>query len=163
MKNSALMLALLLLLVGCAARQGGAPEEPEIDGLGVGQVMSPRDVPVGSYVLVDATEVNAEAAAAATSGEEWPRDPLEVAKRLTGPLTGRYVSIEKVDEPGERAGATTVTVIDGSFLDDSVWGVWNRLLLTRMDDGTWRITEARLAWRCYRGHQRDSFGERWCL
>jgi len=86
-----------------------------------------------------------------------------VAQRFVGPQHGRYVSIEKVDEASEFPRTTTITIVSGSYLDDSVWGVWDQLLLSRGSDGLWRIDEARRAWRCYRGHQTDSFGERRCL
>ena len=42
-------------------------------------------------------------------------------------------------------------------------GDWHRITLQRLPDGTWRLVEARRAFRCYRGHQQESFGERLCL
>ena len=151
----------VLLLTGCAARDN---TEPEVSaGLLIDSDVAARDLPVESFVLVDAGDANSLAAAAAEAGEQWPSDALAVAQRFVGPQHGRYVNIEKVDEASEFPHATTVTIISGSYLDDSVWGVWDQLLLSRGPDGLWRIDEARRAWRCYRGHQTDSFGERWCL
>ena len=150
-----------LLLAGCASMNSAQPDAQS--GVISSPDTAPRGLSVESFVLVDATDANTLAAAAAAAGEEWPSDALAVAQRFAGPQHGRYVSIEKVDEASERPNATTITVISGSFLDDSVWGVWNQLLLSRGPDGLWRIDEARRAWRCHRGHQTGFFGERWCL
>jgi hypothetical protein len=122
-----------------------------------------RDIPVESYMLADVEHVNAVVAGAAAADEEWVRDPVEVAERVVGNIHGRYYSVERVDEPSERPARTVVTVITGSYLDDSVWGTWNQVLLSRDDSGVWSVDEARRAWRCRRGHQRESFGERLCL
>lgn len=142
-----LVVMLIPLLAGCA-----------------GQVQpGPRDIPVESYTLVDVEDVNARVADAAASGEEWVRDPLEVAERVVGDIFGRYCSIERVDELTERPASTVVTLITGWYLDDSVWGTWNQVLLSRDDAGVWTVDEARRAWRCHRAHQKESFGERLCL
>lgn len=144
-----------LLLAGCAAQR---QEEPAPS-----RSIDPGDIPVESLVLVDVDDSNSAAATAAEAGEVWPLDALSVAERFVGEMSGRYLSIEKVDEPTESPKATTITIIRGGYLDDSVWGTWDQLTLSRQPDGTWRIDEARRAWRCYRGHQTDFFGERWCL
>jgi hypothetical protein len=138
---------LIPLLAGCA-----------------GQVqLGPREIPVESYVLVDVEEANARVAGAAAAGEGWVRDPLAVAETVVGESFGRYYSVERVDERTERPRSTVVTLITGDYLDDSVWGTWNQILLSRDDAGVWSADEARRAWRCWRGHQRQSFGERLCL
>jgi hypothetical protein len=142
-----LALLVLPLLAGCA---GQVPP-------------SPRDIPVESYVLVDVEGVNAEVALGAATGEEWVRDAIEVAKRVVGDIFGRYYSVERVDGPSERPTSTVVTVITGSYLDDSIWGTWNQVLLSRDETGVWSVVEARRAWRCHRAHQRESFGERLCI
>ena len=163
MKQTAIVASFALLLAGCAAHEHTEAVDPGVLLPWTYQGIAPRDVSVESFVLVDADEMNAAAAAATEAGEAWPLDPIEVARRFAEPWGGRYTSIEKSDEPSESPKATTVTVVRGGFLDDSVWGDWNQLLLLRRSDGTWHIDEARRAWRCYRGHQRESFGERWCL
>jgi len=150
-----------LIFAGCAARGGGEPVDAAAPD-GLAQV-APRDMPVESFVLVDVEDANSRTGAAAEAGEQWPFDALAVAQRFTGPDASRYLSIEKTDEMTESPNATTITLVSGGYLDDSVWGVWNQLLLSRGADGVWHIDEARRAWRCYRGHQTDSFGEQWCL
>ena len=152
MKQLAFIALCALVLAGCTARSGLRPDD-----------ISPRDIPVESFVLVEVDEANSRVAAAVAAGEEWPFDALAVAESLVGSPGGRYASIERVDAPAEVPNATTITFIAGGYLDDSVWGDWNQVLLSRMADGTWRIDEARRAWNCYRGHQTESFGERWCL
>lgn len=147
MKQTLLVIVSALVLAGCAA---------QVD-------VGPRDIPVESFELLDVKDANARATAAAAAGELWPLDALSVAERFVEWGGGRYVSIEKVDEPSESPKATTITIIRGGYLDDSIWGHWNQLFLSRQSDDTWRIDEARRAWRCYRAHQTDSFGERRCL
>jgi len=147
MKKLTVLAVSAVLLAGCAAHTE----------------IGPRDYAVDSFDLIDAEEMNSDVLAAAAAGEEWQLDALSVAQRFVKPIYGRYLSIEKVDEPSERPRTTTITIIRGSYLDDSVWGEWDQLLLSRQPEGAWLIDEARRAWRCYRGHQTESFGERWCL
>lgn len=147
MRRIALIMLTAVLLTSCAGRV-----EP-----------GPRDVPVESYVLVDVDDINARVRNAAAANEEWVRDPRAVAERFVRGVGGRYLSVERVDELTERPQSTTITIIRAKYLDDSVWGDWNQLLLSRASSGAWYVDEARRAWRCHRGHQTRAFGERLCL
>jgi len=153
---------LLVAIALCAALLSGCAGSEEFR-IPTPSDADPRGLPVESYRLVAIDEMNSAVMAAAAAGEEWPRDPLMVAWRFLEGLDGRYASVERVDEQKEWPWHTTITVIRGAWLDDSVWGVWDQLLLSRQEDGSWLIDEARRAWRCYRGHQMELFGERWCL
>ncbi len=124
--------------------------------------ISPRDLPVESFVLVETADINARIVAAVESGDDWPFDPVSVAFEFLGSMEYRYVNIEKNDDI-ESPNNTIVTIIRGGLLDDSVWGTWDQLQLSRTPKGIWHVDEARRAWRCYRGHQKDSFGKRLCL
>ena len=51
----------------------------------------------------------------------------------------------------EGADSATVVMIRDGFQDDSVRGDWHEVVFERQPDGTWRIAEARVAYRCRRG------------
>jgi len=126
------------------------------------QELSPKDLPVESYILVETLDINTRIITAAEKGEEWPNDPISIAIEYSGSLKYRYVNIEKSDNV-ESPNNTIVTIIRGGMEDDSVWGTWEQLRMTKNSEGIWLVDEARRAWRCYRGYQIDSFGKRYCL
>jgi len=125
---------------------------------------STREVPVKSWAMLEVDEFNATVAAAVDSGETWPEDPIEVVEQfIWGRIGAYYTRLEKQDNRVEGADSTVITLIRDRYADDSVRGDWHRIALNRLQDGTWRLLEARRAFRCYRGHQQDSYGERLCL
>lgn len=123
---------------------------------------APRELVVESSSEVDVTEFNAFVEAAA-AGDDWVRNPILVVMEYLHHPNAAFVEISRVDPPGESMPRTTVTVIQDGFLDDSVRGSWHEFKLDRFTDGGWRIREAQSAYRCYRGHQKDTYGARLCL
>ncbi len=122
----------------------------------------PREPVVESSTVIDVTEFNAFAEDAAAAGEKWVRNPVMVVMEYLRHPNAPMTEITRVDPPGESMPSTTITVIQDGFHDDSVRGTWHEFLLERRTDGSWRIDEARSAYRCYRGHQKDEFGARLC-
>ena len=140
-------------LVACVTVLFGAgPETP-------GEVAAPglSSLAVLSSAAVDATAYNTGLDGAVLVGETWPADPVLVVLRFLGHYNVRNLSMVKRDETGENLSATTITVIREGLLDDSVRAIWDEIRLSRTGDGTWRIAEARRAYRCWRGEQTVSY------
>ena len=112
-------------------------------------VESFRDVPFDS--------LNDRLKMAALRGESWVRDPIRIALESGNFTEARIVSIKRVYESGENPDSTHVTVVEEGYADDSVRGMWSRLTMVKLDDGTWRITEAQRAYRCRRGDHQDGY------
>jgi hypothetical protein len=150
------LLTVLLLVVACSSVKAPPVATPS-------EAASP-DAPVESSELLDVSEFNATNDEAVDSGETWPQDPIEAAdKFIWGRMSAYYTWLEKQDNRVEAADSTVITLIRDGNADDSVRGDWHRIKLNRLPDGTWRLIEARRAFRCYRGHQQDTYGERLCL
>jgi len=122
----------------------------------------PREPVVESSTVIEVTEFNAFVDDAVVAGEKWVRNPVMVVMEYLRHPNAPVTEISRVDPPGESMPTTTITVVQDGFLDDSVRGTWHEFLLERWADGGWRIDEARSAYRCYRGHQKDEFGARLC-
>ena len=145
-----------LLLAGCSSAKAPPATPPE--------AQSTREVSVESWAMLEVDEFNAKVDAAVDSGETWPEDPIEVVEQfIWGRIGAYYTRLEKQDNRVEGADSTVITLIRDRHADDSVRGDWHRIALNRLQDGTWRLSEARRAFRCYRGHQQDTYGERLCL
>lgn len=83
-------------------------------------------------------------------GAPWTGDPIAIARELLGPLSGASIRIDKQDGPGESPSTSTVTVVQESLLDDSVAGIWQRMMLRRDADGRWSVVSVERAYRCAR-------------
>jgi hypothetical protein len=129
------------------------------------EAQSARDVPVESWAALDVEEFNATVDAAVDSGETWPGDPIDVVENFIWATIGgaNYTRLEKQDNRVEAPDSTVINLMRDRLADDSVRGDWHRIRLYRLDDGSWRISEALRAFRCYRGHQQAAYGERLCL
>jgi hypothetical protein len=149
--------------------EGGPAENPgeeqALEGLWDMEAQSMRDVPVESWAELEVDEFNSTVEAAVDSGQTWPKDPIDVVDRfIWGPIGGaNYTRLEKQDNRVEAPDSTVITLIRDRWADDSIRGDWHRISLYRLPDGTWRLSEARRAFRCYRGHQQGAYGERLCL
>jgi hypothetical protein len=127
-------------------------------------VTDPSEIPVESWDLVEVEGFNARIDEAVNAGETWPRDPIIVTSEfIWGGLSAHYTRLEKQDNRVEGADSTVIVIVRDRFLDDSIRGDWHRITLYRLSDMTWRLAEARRAFRCYRGRQLDSFGSSLCL
>jgi hypothetical protein len=140
-------------------------ETPAVDDFWDTEAQSKRDVPVESWAVMEVEEFNASVDAAVDSGETWAQDPVDVVEQFIwgGIGVAAYTRLEKQGNRVEGSDSTVITLIRDRFADDSVRGDWHWISLHRLSDGTWRLSEARRAFRCYRGHQQDAYGERLCL
>ena len=100
---------------------------------------------------------------AAGKGKSWVHDPIRVVLEYMDSRGSRLVNIQREDESGEAADSTTVTIVEDGYLDDSVRGTWTRFKMVRVDDHTWRITDIQRAYRCWRGHHKDSYSAQPCI
>lgn len=140
---------------GCVLMQS-ALEDPHVPG---GIV----DLPVFSRVSVDVAPFNERLRTASAAGEAWTEDAARIASEYVGGLEGRVVAFLEVDDAGEGATGSTVTLIREGLLDDSVRGIWDELRLERADGGEWQLMRAYRAYRCWRGDHGESYSAEPCL
>jgi hypothetical protein len=149
-RRSAAAAALLaLVLPGC----GPTPPRPE--GL--------AHVQVESWHAVDPGPLNERIDRAVAEGADWPASPLLTAVELLGGDTdARLLLIDEQKNRTEGADTTVVIVVRDGFLDDSVRGEWNRIVLSRGPESAWRVHDARRAFRCYRGSDPEVYASELC-
>ncbi len=141
-----LFLGLLIVCSGCS-QAGSRPEFAR--------------TPPESWAELDPVKLNGRLDKAVLSDEGWPSSPLQSTMQLFGDDTDAQATvIEEMKNRLEGADSATVVMIRDGFLDDSVRGDWHEVVFERQTDGTWRIAEARVAYRCRRGentsvYQRD--------
>ena len=136
-----LLLAVLIFSVGCA--QTG----PQADS-----IAEFSQAPPESWAELDLAEINSRVDMAVSSKEGWPSSPLQSTLQLFGDDTdAQAVVIEEMKNRVEGADSVTVLMVRDGFLDDSVRGDWHEVVFGRQTDGTWRVVEARVAYRCRRG------------
>lgn len=141
------MLALLGPLVGGPGDALGAPASPPLD-----PALRLARLPVARTKTL-APEAYRDASAAAARGAE----PLEIALAVAGRFEGSVQHVIQVNEGSEAPSASRVTVLRDGLLDDSIRSERWEIALARTATGSWRITEARQAWRCRRGAPPDRF------
>jgi hypothetical protein len=111
-------------------------------------------VPV-SYDTAGVELLNRAIEAATAAGMDWPRDPVQVALHddsASGTDEERPALTLwwRGDHP-EGATSGEVVVVRTGLRDDSTEAVWDRYLLARRPDGSWRVTAHHAASRCARG------------
>ncbi|MEO0948673.1 MAG: hypothetical protein AAFY11_11125 [Cyanobacteria bacterium J06641_5] len=107
-----------------------------------------------SWQPLAADDLNDRIDRAIAAEAAWPqKNPVQITLQLFGEnleeVRSAIVEMEK-NRP-EGADAATVNYIRDGFLDDSVRGDWHQLELQRLPDRTWRVRNARVARRCWRG------------
>lgn len=107
-------------------------------------------------------EFNQRLSQEAREGKAWVQDPIRVSLEFMGSRHSPRVNIQREDQGGEVAHSTTVTVVEDGYLDDSVRGAWTRFTMKRTDSRTWRVVDIQRAYRCWRGHHKDSYSARPC-
>jgi len=138
-----LFLGLLIIVAGCA--QAGS--QPEF-------VHTPPE----SWTKLDLVKINGRLDMAVLSEEEWPSSPLQSTLQLFGDDSDtQAMVIEEMKNRVEGADSATVVMIRDGFLDDSVRGDWHEVVFERQPDGTWRVAEARVAYRCRRGENTSEY------
>ena len=140
----------LLLVAGCAASR------PEVS--------NPLDVVVESWEQMDAAPLNARIDEAVKAGASWPESPFEITVELFGSdVDTRSVVLREEKNRAEAADTTVVVAVRDGFLDDSIRGYWEWVMYVRLPDRTWRVHEARRAYRCWRRHHTGTYSSHWCL
>jgi hypothetical protein len=127
----------LFLVLSCSASAGSLPnalpDKPE------------------SWSNLDPDALNAQIELATEADESWVFSPLLITLHLFGhDQDTRSLVLKEQKNRGECADATTVLYIRDGFLDDSVRGEWREIKYHRQPDGTWRVEQARVAYRCWR-------------
>lgn len=139
----------ILFLASCAAVPGDLSEPVENEPT--------------SWATLAAEPLNERVEKAVASEESWPRSPLLVTLHLIGgDEDARELVVREVKNRGEGADATKVVCIREGLLDDSVRGVWYEFQLKRLANGTWRVSEAKAAYRCWRSSDTDVYSARPC-
>lgn len=116
-----------------------------------------------SWATLDAEPLNERVDEAVARQKPWPRSPLLVTLHLIGgDEDTRELVLKEVKNRGEGADSTKVVCIGEGLLDDSVRGVWYEFQLERLPDGTWRVSEAKAAYRCWRSSDTDVYSARPC-
>jgi hypothetical protein len=144
--EGALTLLLVLLLVASCTRA----EQPK-DNF---RVESSSSISFASF--------NNRLDEAAAKGDSWTQDPIRIAVKFLDSHGAPWVRIQRNDQGGEMSDATTIIVVEDGYRDDSVRGSWTQLKLKRLNDGTWRISDIQKAYRCWRGHHRESYSAQLC-
>ncbi len=116
-----------------------------------------------SWTVLDAVELNGRIGQAVAAGETWPRSPLLLTLQLFGDDRElQSLVLDEVKNTAEGPRSSTVVYIRDGFLDDAQLGDWHEVDYRCLDDGTWRVVEARSAWRCRRPEPDAAFGTRVC-
>ncbi len=105
--------------------------------------------------------------------EAWVRSPTQVAMNFLGKgfsdtTSGRVLGIEVAYESGEENSQfighnAWVTVTNDGFADDSVRGTRYRFRMVFEEPGAWRVKQAFVSWRCWRGRGHEDYGAENCL
>jgi hypothetical protein len=146
----------LLIVLGIGLGASAASSGPSV------QWAEPR---VESFEIVSVDSLNARIATAARAGEAWTKDPVRVALEVTVQSSQfmRSLDLRYEGNSGELPDSALVTLVADGYANDSVRGSWAQLWLARQADETWRVIELRRAWRCWRGHHRQSYSKQLCL
>ena len=116
-----------------------------------------------SWTIVDPSQFNAQIDSAVSAGDQWPHSPVMATLHLLGgDEETRVVTLEAEKNRGEDADSTTVVYVRDGFLDDSVRGDWYEILYLRQSDETWRVSEVRVAYRCWRGENTETYRAELC-
>lgn len=139
----------ILFLAACSASGGSLSEEL-------------RGAPA-SWAILDADSLNVSIEEAIAAGDSWPRSPILVTLYLVGGDDDiRSLVLEEVKNRAEGADLTKVVCIRDGLLDDSVRGDWHEFNLNRLADSTWRVSDARASYRCWRSDNTDEYQESPC-
>ncbi len=139
----------ILFLASCAAAPGDLSERLQNEP--------------ASWATLDAAPLNKRVEEAVARQEPWPRSPLLVTLHLVGgDEDTRELVLKEIKNRGEGADSSKVVCIRDGLLDDSVRGDWHEFHLKRLPDGTWRVSEAKAAFRCWRSSDSDVYEARPC-
>ena len=143
------LILVMLLLVGCTAPSGNTFEQLQ---------RTPE-----SWAAVDIDKLNMRVDEAIIADDLWPNSPLMLMLYLFGgDEDAQSVILEETKNRAEGADVATISYIRDGLIDDSVRADWHEVELRLQPDGTWRISKARVAYRCWRGDNTDAFMKNLC-
>lgn len=131
----------------------------DIDQVKVESSKSVDEVPFHRMDLAAFNNIIAEVPA---RSESWIMDPVRVVLEYLGTSGARAVTIRRCDVAGELASETAVRILEDGYADDSARGTWYHFILTRDAEQRWTIKQGREAYRCWRGHHKESYSEQTC-
>ncbi len=107
---------------------------------------------VVSYDTLDPAEFNATIEAARVAGAEWIQDPYQVMTRLLRlwPEPPNRLDLS-MSGKGQAPKEMLATAFVEGLHDDSISGIWQRVLLKQQPGGAWTVAEQHVAYRCARG------------
>jgi len=113
-------------------------------------------VKISSSKFVDVTEFNKKIDVAAKQGKQWVKDPISVIRKYSY-WPGR-TALVFIRSEGERPSEYTITIITDGFLDDSVRGQRDEIIVIRDAYKIWHLKSVKSTWRCWsdRGHSHYS-------
>lgn len=125
-----------------------------------------EQLPVKSYALQDVQAFNAQLAAREPSNNWQDQAPLAIAlEYLNGASGGRLTHITSQVPEGESVeypSTVAIAVVQDGFLDDSIRGQWDQLILNKDQKQRWMLQEARRAFLCVRGSNTQAFQREPC-
>ncbi|MDH3659219.1 MAG: hypothetical protein OEU92_04175 [Alphaproteobacteria bacterium] len=135
------LVAVLILLAGCNSSR--TDETNAIHPM--------MEVTVASSLALDTTELNERILRMDQTSAMVLSSPIALVEALIGGSDeARSTTIAVQRESAERPGRASVTAIRDGFLDDSIRGDWHRFDVERRSDGSWKVTKAQRATRCWR-------------
>ncbi len=101
---------------------------------------------------VDVAKFNQKINFAAKQGQSWVKDPIAVIRKYNNWL-GRSMLIF-INGDGERPSKYKITIISEGFLDDSLRGQRDEIIVARDQLNIWHLKSVKTSWRCWsrRGH-----------
>ena len=147
---AAMMTATIAVAVACDRAAAGQARTSELLAI---QVAGTRTRP--------AAEFNDSVAKAVSARQEWPSDPIAVARRFAQWGTERR-AIWAIEGRGEHPSRYTIVAITDDLPDDSIRGRRLDVVLELHDDQSWRVADARESWRCWSGRGHETFGTDAC-
>ena len=74
----------------------------------------------------------------------------------------RELSLVEKKNTGEHPDQSTIIYKRDGFLDDSLRGDWHEKQFQRQANGSWRVSSAKVAYRCWRRDNVDAYQEALC-
>ena len=113
-------------------------------------------IKVSSWKSVNVAKFNKKIDIAAKQGAQWVKDPISVTRKYSY-WPGRTALIF-IKGSGERPSEYKITIIADGFLDDSVRGQRDEIIVIRNQFKIWYLKSVKKAWRCWsdRGHSHYS-------
>jgi hypothetical protein len=128
-------------------RQGDLEESPEVG-------LKQEDIAATNKMISEAAAKN----------EAWTKSAEQVALKIAGEFSEtseRAINVKA--DSAEDPDRLTITVTDDGYLDDSVRGMKQIMIMERDRYGVWKLTSYSKGWRCWSGRGHDDYSAKPCL